>query len=81
MLRAIFVILCALIIVLATFVFVESYDLHYMVKQVESSHAKIDSLNGELQVMRLNVDRMDFIINQIREKHPKEVDDIINDTE
>ena len=81
MLRAIFVILSAVIVVLALFLGVTTYDLHYMVKHAEQSQKKLDSLSGEIDIMRLNVDRMDFIINQIREKHPKEVDQIINETE
>ena len=81
MLRVIFVILCAVILVLMFFLGAVTYDLHYVLKENERKQAKIDSVMGELDIMRLNVDRMDFIINQIRDKHTKEVDDIINETE
>ena len=81
MLRTIFVILSAVIVVLVIFLGATSYDLHYMVRLNEANKAKIDSLEGEAEIMRMNVDRLDFIVNQIREKHPKEVDDIMNETE
>ena len=61
-----------------------SVSTYHLDKQIEINYnnAKVtDSLNQEIYMLQMNVDKQIFIINQISEIQPNLVDSIIKDTE
>jgi archaellum component FlaG (FlaF/FlaG flagellin family) len=81
MARSIFILFIVAIIILATFLGYSTYNVHYLIKVNEKTSKTLDSLRDENEMLKMNLDKQIFIINQIQELHPKEVTQIINDTE
>ena len=81
MARSLFIIFILTIITLSVFLGYSSYNVHYLVKTNEKAVKLTDSLREDNEMLKMNLDKQIFIIDQIHELHPKEVDNIINDTE
>lgn len=77
--RALFVIFISLI--LAIFLGIGVHDVKLLVKENEQLRKDIDTLTDNNLILKLDLDKQYFIIDQIRELHPKEVQRIENETE
>lgn len=81
MARALFVIFISLILILSVFLGYSTYNVHYLVKKNEALEKVLDSVRDDNYLLKMNLDKQVFIIDQVHEIHPKEVDKIINETE
>jgi len=57
----------------------ESYKEN--MESIQAKDITIDSLKGEIQVLEMTLDSQDWIIEQARDKHPKDMEKIINESE
>jgi len=79
--RVLFVVFVAIIIVLSVFLGYSTYNVHYLVKANERAEKTLDSLKADNEFLKMNLDKQIFIIDQIHDLYPKQVDKIVNDTE
>ena len=79
--RALFVIFISLIVILSIFLGITTYDVKHLVKENEQLKKELDTLSDNNLILKLDLDKQYFIIDQVRDLHPKEVDNIIKDTE
>jgi len=79
--KAVIVMLVGILLLLGSGLAVTTYHLD---KQIEINYNNkhiTDSLEQEIYLLEMNVDKQVFIINQIAEFHPNLVDSIIKDIE
>jgi hypothetical protein len=81
MTRALFLIFICLILILSVFLGYSTYNVHYLVKRNEKVEKVLDSVREDNNLLKMNLDKQIFIIDQIHEIYPKQVDNILNDTE
>lgn len=79
--RAIAVMLAAIILLLGSGLAVTSYHLDKQITINYNNKHLTDSLEQEIYLLQMSVDKQIFIVNQISEIHPNLVDSIIKDTE
>lgn len=79
--KAIAVMLAAIIILLGFGLAVTSYHLDKQITINYNNKHLTDSLEQEIYLLQMSVDKQIFIVNQISEIHPNLVDSIIKDTE
>ena len=71
----------AILLLLGIGLAVSTYHLDRQIT-INYNNAKVtDSLNQEIYMLQMSVDKQIFIVNQISEIHPNLVDSIIKDTE
>lgn len=79
--KAVIIMLVGIMLLLGSGLAVTTYHLD---KQIEINYNNkhiTDSLQQEIYLLQMNVDKQVFIINQIAEFHPNLVDSIIKDIE
>lgn len=79
--KAIAVMLSAIILLLGSGLAVTTYNLDKQITINYNNKHLTDSLEQEIYMLQMSVDKQIFIVNQISEIHPKLVDSIIKDTE
>jgi hypothetical protein len=79
--KAIAIMFIVLLLLLASGLAVSTYHLDKQI-EINFNNAKVtDSLNEEIYMLQMSVDKQIFIVNQILEIHPNLVDSIIKNTE
>jgi len=79
--RVLFIVFVTTIIVLSIFLGYSTYNVHYLVKANEKVEKTLDSLKADNEFLKMNLDKQIFIIDQIHDLYPKQVDKIEKDTE
>ena len=78
---ALFLIFVCLIIVLSVFLGYSTYNVHYLVKRNEKVEKVLDSVREDNYLLKMSLDKQIFIIDQLHDIHPSDVDKVINETE
>lgn len=79
--RLLFLIFVCLILILSVFLGYSTYNVHYLVKRNENVEKVLDSVREDNYLLKMNLDKQIFIIDQLHELHPKDVDKVLNETE
>lgn len=79
--KAVIVMLVGILLLLGSGLAVTTYHLDKQIQINYNNKHITDSLEQEIYLLEMNVDKQIFIINQIAEFHPNLVDSIIKDIE
>lgn len=79
--KAVIVMLVGIMLLLGSGLAVTTYHLDKQIQINYNNKHITDSLEQEIYLLQMNVDKQIFIINQIAEFHPNLVDSIIKDIE
>jgi len=79
--RALFLIFACVIVVLFVFLGYSTYNVHYLVKRNEHVEKVLDSVREDNYLLKMSLDKQIFIIDQLHDLHPKDVDKVLNETE
>jgi cell division protein FtsB len=79
--RLLFVVFFFVIVVLSLFLGYSTYNVHYLVKANEKAEKTLDSIKADNEFLKMNLDKQIFIIEQLQDIYPKQVDKIIKETE
>jgi hypothetical protein len=81
MTRTVFVLFSVFIILMAVLVTTANIENSRLSKKIKDDSALIDSLQSECNIKDITIGRNEFIIDELTEKHPKEVKKLYNETE
>lgn len=81
MARSVFLLLSICIICLFSLLIASAYENKGLVEKIERNSIIIDSLNDECTIKDLSLDKYEFIIEDLKSKHPKKVNKIYNEAE
>jgi hypothetical protein len=79
--KAILVMLGGIVLLLGFGLAISTYHLDKQIEINYNNKHLTDSLEQEIYMLQMSVDKQIFIVNQISEIHPNLVDSIIKDTE
>lgn len=81
MARSIFVAFSLAIILLFALLFASIVENDNLSQKVQSQEVIIDSLQSECTIKDITIGRDEFILEQIKEKHPADIQKLYNETE